>query len=124
MYERLIQRQRQKSAEIAEIRLVYIKQRDKVKEIENQLKALETIDGTLHLMDFEQLRMENTTYTDKIEERDEELMRLRERHSHANSVLAHTREKSNVIVEEIEEKKEESVRQGYNVSEVFYFNIF
>lgn len=105
---------------MAIIRTAYIKQRDKVKSIELRIKELESIGGSFHLMDFEQLRMENTIYSDKIEERDEELMRLRGRFSHAIQALAHVREKSNVMEVQIEDLKEENIKSEEIMSEVFF----
>lgn len=116
--ERLISRQKIKSGKMALVRIAYIKQRDKVKKIELRIKELETIGGNFHLMDFEQLRMENTIYSDKIEERDEELMRLRDRYSHAIQALAHIREKCSVMEANIEDTKEENVRTEEIVSEI------
>ena len=46
---------------------------------EAQLKAKEELAEGLHLIDFEQLKIENQTYNEKIEERNEELLKLRKK---------------------------------------------
>ncbi len=47
----------------------------------------------LHLIDFEQLRIENQTLTEKIEERNEDLHKLRKKNTNTVQILTHTREK-------------------------------
>jgi predicted nucleic acid-binding Zn-ribbon protein len=47
----------------------------------------------LHLIDFEQLKIENQTLNEKIEERNEELHKLRKKITTTVVILSHTREK-------------------------------
>ena len=47
----------------------------------------------LHLIDFEQLKIENQTYNEKIEERNEELLKLRRKITTTVQVLTHLKEK-------------------------------
>ena len=47
----------------------------------------------LHLIDFEQLKIENQTYNEKIEERNEELLKLRKKITSTVQVLTHLKEK-------------------------------
>ena len=47
----------------------------------------------LHLIDFEQLKIENQTYNEKIEERNEELLKLRKKITTTVQVLTHLKEK-------------------------------
>ena len=51
----------------------------RLKKREQQLKAKEELAEGLHLIDFEQLKIENQTYNEKIEERNEELLKLRKK---------------------------------------------
>ena len=51
----------------------------RLKKREAQLKAKEELAEGLHLIDFEQLKIENQTYNEKIEERNEELLKLRKK---------------------------------------------
>ena len=50
-----------------------------LKKRETQLKQKEELADGLHLIDFEQLKIENQTYNEKIEERNEELLKLRKK---------------------------------------------
>lgn len=51
----------------------------------------------LHLIDYEQLKIENQTLNEKIEERNEELTRLRGKIINHVIMLSHTREKMKYI---------------------------
>lgn len=91
--ERLIQNQKQKIEEMSGLRLLYIKIRDRIAEMEAACARLDKIGEHYTLIDYEQLKIERRNHTDKIEERDEELSRLRVRCQNAIQRLAHTREK-------------------------------
>jgi hypothetical protein len=45
--------------------------KNQLKKRENQLKSKEELAEGLHTIDFEQLKIENQTYSEKIEERNE-----------------------------------------------------
>lgn len=51
----------------------------------------------LHLIDFEQLKIENQTINEKIEERNEELVRLRKK----NTTMVQAREKRRAVCKEL-----------------------
>ncbi|TRY99653.1 hypothetical protein DNTS_018058, partial [Danionella cerebrum] len=64
---------------LASVRLNNIKFKNKIYEYEKALRSRrELVDGLL-LMDFEQLKTENQTFKDKLEERSEELHRLQKK---------------------------------------------
>jgi hypothetical protein len=89
------------------------------------------------MIDFEQLKIENQTYSEKIEERNEvkhffdlfiliffsfsakELMKLRKKISNTVQILSHIKEKLNFVSEQrveaakILEDKEQEVKQVY-----------
>jgi hypothetical protein len=52
----------------------------------------------LHLIDFEQLKIENQTLNEKIEERNEELDKLREKITKNVVIISHTREKLQFVL--------------------------
>ncbi|GLV34971.1 uncharacterized protein CBL_09451 [Carabus blaptoides fortunei] len=116
LIEKLVQRQKLKIEQIGKIRFNYIRRKEKNKEVEKKVKALETIGGTLHLMDFEQIRMDNQMTSDKVEEREAELLKLRNRYSNDVMAIAHTREKTAVVENQIADLKEEylSIEQKLN----------
>lgn len=94
LVERLIKRQQTKWSEVGQTRLAYIKLRNKVTQKKASMKAFDQIGPNLHLIDYEQLKVENQSHVDKIEEREEELLKLRAKCSGAIQCLAHVREKS------------------------------
>ena len=52
-----------------------------LKKMENKFRAKEQLAEGLHLIDFEQLKIENQSLNEKIEERNEELLKLRRKNS-------------------------------------------
>ena len=56
---------------------IALKQKNKLKKRELALKQKEELAEGLHLIDFEQLKIENQTYTEKIEERNEDLLKFK-----------------------------------------------
>lgn len=78
-----------------------------VQEKLNAIEKLDTIEGNLHLTDYEQLKSENRTFADKLEERDVELTRLRIKCQHTIQILAHMREKTAALDIDLYELKEE-----------------
>ena len=51
----------------------------------------------LHMIDFEQLKIENQSLNEKIEERNEELLKLRKKTTSTVQVLTHLKEKLQFI---------------------------
>jgi len=82
-----------KEQEVITVRLENIKLKNRLKKREQQLKAKEELAEGLHLIDFEQLKIENQTYHEKIEERNEELLKLRKKITNTVQVLTHLKEK-------------------------------
>ncbi|KAH9519720.1 Coiled-coil domain-containing protein 96 [Bulinus truncatus] len=82
-----------KEQEVVNVRLEYIKLKHKLTKREKQLKSKEELADGLHLIDFEQLKIENQTYNEKIEERNEELLKLRKKITSTVQVLTHLKEK-------------------------------
>lgn len=66
-----ISNEQRKEEEVKSVRLDNIKLKNRLKKREQQLKAKEELAEGLHLIDFEQLKIENQTYNEKIEERNE-----------------------------------------------------
>merc|ERR1719240_830098 len=73
--------------EAEKVRLKNINLRMTLKKLENSLRAKEQLAEGLHLIDFEQLKIENQTLNEKIEERNEELHKLRQKQGFTNSDL-------------------------------------
>lgn len=66
-----IDRERLKEADVIGVRIENLKLKNQLKKKENELKAKEEFGEGLHMIDFEQLKIENQTYNEKIEERNE-----------------------------------------------------
>ncbi|KAJ3159377.1 Coiled-coil domain-containing protein 96 [Geranomyces michiganensis] len=82
-----------KEAEVVEVRLGNIKLRNRLKRSEGLLRQKEELADGLHLIDFEQLKIENSTHTSKIESRNEDLLKLRKKITTIVQVLTHVKEK-------------------------------
>jgi hypothetical protein len=73
----LEEQERKKEQEVCQARLENIRQKHRLKKRELALKQKEELAAGLHLIDFEQLKIENQTYNEKIEERNEDLQKLK-----------------------------------------------
>ena len=86
-----------KDEEAERVRLKNINLKMTVKKLENNLRAKEQLAEGLHLIDFEQLKIENQTLNEKIEERNEELHKLRKKNTTTVQVLTHIKEKLQAV---------------------------
>ncbi|OAF69011.1 hypothetical protein A3Q56_03213 [Intoshia linei] len=75
--------------------LANIKLKNKLQSFANTLKSKEELTDGLHLIDFEQLKIENQTYNEKIEERHVELLKLRKKITDTVQIISHTKERLN-----------------------------
>lgn len=97
-----------KDAEVEKVRLKHINLRTHLRKLEQQLHAKEQLAEGLHLIDFEQLKIENQTLNEKIEERNEELHKLRKKTTSTVQVLTHLKEKLQFVLAENQTLKRES----------------
>ena len=75
--------------------------------LESWLQSKEVLGEGLHLIDFEQLKIENQTLNEKIEERNEELLKLRKKTTTTVQVLTHLKEKLQFVTAENQVLKHE-----------------
>lgn len=80
-------------AQVHDVRIQYIRLRNKNSKLAAQLKEKEKLTDGLHMIDFEQLKIENTNLNEKIEERNEDLLKLRKKATTTIHVLTHVKEK-------------------------------
>ena len=66
-----------KDAVIEKLRLKNTTLRNQIQKMEQQLLQKEEMGEVLHVIDFDQLKIENQQYLEKIEERNNELLRLK-----------------------------------------------
>ena len=71
------------------------------------MREKEQLADGLHLIDFEQLKIENQTLNEKIEERNEELHKLRKKKTTTVQVLTHIKEKLQFVEGQAETLKQE-----------------
>ena len=84
---------RERDDEVEKLRLTNINRRNVLRKLEQTLRQKEKLADGLHLIDFEQLKIENQTLNEKIEERNEELLKLRKKTTTTVQVLTHLKEK-------------------------------
>jgi histone deacetylase 6 len=85
--------EQKKDEDLEKVRLRNISLRQQLKKLERTLKAREQLAEGLHMIDFEQLKIENQTLNEKIDERNEEYNKLKRKKIITIQVLTHVREK-------------------------------
>ncbi|GFR41474.1 hypothetical protein Agub_g2164 [Astrephomene gubernaculifera] len=89
-----------KEEEVQRVRLKNIHLTNQLRRIEQTLRQKEELAEGLHLIDFEQLKIENQSLNEKIEERNEELLKLKKKTTTTVQILTHVREKLQFIEKE------------------------
>ncbi|CAM9166684.1 unnamed protein product [Ascophyllum nodosum] len=89
-----------KEEEIEKVRLKNISLRMMLRKAERKLRAKEQLAEGLHVIDFEQLKIENQSVIEKIEERDDELVKLKKKNTASVQVLTHIKEKLQFVAAE------------------------
>ncbi|XP_026317694.1 coiled-coil domain-containing protein 96-like isoform X2 [Hyposmocoma kahamanoa] len=90
---RFLHVQRRKTEQASSMHLKYLRVRNAVAELESIVKKLERIAPGLYVAHYEQLRVDHINYSNKLEERDDELIKNRMKCTEHNQILAHIREK-------------------------------
>lgn len=103
----LISKQEQMRNTMSNVRLIYIKAKNKMETVNKLTKQLEDLGEGLRIADFEKISAEVQSLSDKIEERNNELAKLRVRCFSDTQKLAHVREKENMLGNKIEERQED-----------------
>jgi len=93
----LEEREQKVDRDLAEARLRYINVTNYLAKLEKSIKQKEELAGGLHAIDFEQLRVENATLHDQIEERSDHLHKLRKKTVATVQILTHVREKLHFV---------------------------
>merc|ERR1719326_2212460 len=89
-----------KDAEVEEVRGSNISLKNRLAKLEQALRKKDELAENLHVIDFEQLKIENQTLNEKIEERNEELHKLRKKTIVTVQIITHMREKLQFIQQE------------------------
>ena len=115
--EQLLLQEQKKEQDVVNIRLENIKLQNRLQKEENALKSKEELGEGLHLIDFEQLKIENQTYNEKIEERNEELLKLRRKITSTVQVLTHLKEKLQFVQGEKQVQKHKLLQADEELSQ-------
>eukprot|EP01006_Ploeotia_vitrea_P064863 TRINITY_DN89176_c0_g1_i1.p1 TRINITY_DN89176_c0_g1~~TRINITY_DN89176_c0_g1_i1.p1 ORF type:complete len:376 (+),score=214.92 TRINITY_DN89176_c0_g1_i1:46-1173(+) len=83
----------EKDKEVESVRLKNIHYMNRLEKLEQDMRKTEELDDGLHLIDFEQRKIENQTLNEKIEERNDEIHKLRKKTTTTVQVLTHVKEK-------------------------------
>jgi len=102
--------QKKKIEDLRRVRLKNIALHQKIRKLERQLKSREQLAEGLHLIDFEQLKIENQTLNEKIEERNEDYTKLKRKKIVTIQVLTHVREKLRFM-----RKRNASIKQNIDI---------
>ncbi|XP_069925649.1 cilia- and flagella-associated protein 184 [Oryctolagus cuniculus] len=119
--EQLQALEERKEREMRAVRLENVQLRQSLAHFETRMRAQESLADGLLLIDFEQLKIENQTFSEKVEERSEELLRLQGKVTSHVQVITHVREKLHFVDTENACKKaqlleiEAQVAQGRDV---------
>eukprot|EP00932_Pfiesteria_piscicida_P020768 SRR837773.7575.p1 GENE.SRR837773.7575~~SRR837773.7575.p1 ORF type:complete len:449 (+),score=118.23 SRR837773.7575:203-1348(+) len=96
-----------KDSEVEEVRGSNISLKNKLAKLEQQLRKKDELADNLHVIDFEQLKIENQTLNEKIEERNEELHKLRKKTVTTVQIITHMREKVQFVQQDYQSLKAE-----------------
>jgi histone deacetylase 6 len=97
MIKQFEQAEAKKDEDLEKVRLRNISLRTTLRKMEKLLRSKEQLAEGLHMIDFEQLKIENQTLNEKIEERNEELGKLKRKKTFTVQVLTHIREKTRFV---------------------------
>ena len=106
--EEWLRRERELEDDIKELRIKSFTKTLEMNRLKKELKKMEDYFEGLHIIDFEQLKIENNTLTEKIEDRNEEIHKLKNKINYTVQILAHLQEKSKDVSIEKDLKKNEN----------------
>ncbi|XP_008149172.1 coiled-coil domain-containing protein 96 [Eptesicus fuscus] len=86
-----------KEKEMSAVRLENVQLKQSLVHFETRMRAQEDTTEGLLLIDFEQLKIENQTFNEKVEERNEELLKLHSKVNHNVQIITHVKEKLHFV---------------------------
>eukprot|EP00048_Salpingoeca_helianthica_P001201 m.47485 g.47485 ORF g.47485 m.47485 type:complete len:684 (-) comp11278_c0_seq2:30-2081(-) len=99
----MLAQEKSKEEAVAAARLEHLHLLHTLRNAEEVLREGEQLGEGLHLIDFEQLKLENQTFNEKIEERNEDVIKLRTKIANTVNVLSHVKE----VLQDTEEENAE-----------------
>ncbi|XP_006042549.1 coiled-coil domain-containing protein 96 [Bubalus bubalis] len=86
-----------KEKEMSALRLENVQLKQSLVHFETRMRTQEDLTEGLLLIDFEQLKIENQTFNEKVEERNEELLKLRSKVTNNVQIITHVKEKLHFV---------------------------
>ena len=109
---------RAKGAMAEKLRLKNTTLKSTIQKMEGQLQQKEDMGEVLHVIDFDQLKIENQQYLEKIEERNNELLRLKLTTGNTVQVLNTLKHKLNTLTAESEWLKRETSQRKETLAKI------
>ena len=103
--DKWLDKEKDSEDDIRKLRIENIKNTLELNRLNKELKKMEEYFEGLHLIDFEQLKIENNTLTEKIEDRNEEIHKLKNKINNNVQILAHLQEKYSYVNKEFKGKR-------------------
>ncbi|ELK32943.1 Coiled-coil domain-containing protein 96 [Myotis davidii] len=86
-----------KEKEMSAVRLENVQLKQSIVHFETRMRTQEDTSDGLLLIDFEQLKIENQTFNEKVEERNEELLKLHGKVNNNVQIITHVKEKLHFV---------------------------
>jgi hypothetical protein len=108
-----------KDSVIEKLKLKNTSLKTQISKLEQQLQQKEEMGEVLHVIDFDQLKIENQQYLERIEERNNELLRLKLTTGKTVATLNMLKKKLGEITKKGEWLRKETVGGPYKLNPVF-----
>nr|XP_025743241.1 coiled-coil domain-containing protein 96 [Callorhinus ursinus] len=95
--EQIQELEAKKEEEMRAVRLENVQLKQSLVHFETRTRAQEDLTEGLLLIDFEQLKIENQTFNEKVEERNEELLKLHNKMTNNVQIITHVKEKLHFV---------------------------
>ena len=116
LVEKILREEAKKETEVGSIRLENIKLSRNLGKKEEQLRQKEEVAEGLHMIEFEQLKIEHQKNNERVEDRNEDINRLRGKITRTVQVLTHVKEKLHFVSNENAKQREQLADSDVQVS--------
>ena len=116
LVEKILRDEAKKESEVRSIRLENIKLSRNLAKKEDQLRQKEEVAEGLHMIEFEQLKIEHQKNNERVEDRNEDINRLRGKITRTVQVLTHVKEKLHFVSNENNQQREQLSESDLQVS--------
>lgn len=116
LVEKILSDEAKKRSEVGNIRLENIKLTRNLNKREEQLRQKEEVAEGLHMIEFEQMKIEHQKNNEKFEDKNEDINRLRGKITQTVQVLTHVKEKLHFVSKENALQREQLAEMDVQVS--------